>query len=106
MLTFWWVNKVIKTGFSRDLTKDDLCEVDDNEKSNPLANKLERSWNPKASKFDDFYRSKIGYNYVLNQVIFRYISKCREINSNRIDLVINGDENKEERVLMIPVIIQ
>lgn len=50
MLTFWWINTLIRTGYKRDLTREDLWEIDDCEKSEYITNKLERVWNPKAQK--------------------------------------------------------
>lgn len=55
MLTFWWVNALINTGFKRDLTRDDLWEIDDSEKSSWATSKLESVWSPKAQKFVFFY---------------------------------------------------
>lgn len=51
MLTFWWVNRLISEGYKRDLTRNDLWELDDAEKTDTATRKLETVWNPKASKY-------------------------------------------------------
>lgn len=50
MLTFWWINTLISTGYKRDLTREDLWEIDEAEKSESVTKKLEQVWNPKAEK--------------------------------------------------------
>lgn len=50
VLTFWWINSLINTGYKRDLTREDLWEIDDTEKSENVTKKLEHVWNPKANK--------------------------------------------------------
>lgn len=50
MLTFWWINTLIRTGYKRDLTRDDLWEIDSAEKSEHVTKKLEQVWFPKANK--------------------------------------------------------
>lgn len=48
MLTFWWINRLINTGYKRNLTREDLWDIDDREKSETVTRKLETYWNPKA----------------------------------------------------------
>lgn len=54
MLTFWWINDLLSTGYARDLKRDDLWEIDDAEKSATVTKKLECVWNPKASQYITF----------------------------------------------------
>ena len=47
-LTFWWTNTLIRTGFKRDLTKEDLYEIDQNDKSEAITNRIYKEWNAKT----------------------------------------------------------
>jgi len=70
VLTFWWINSLINTGYKRDLTRDDLWEIDDAEKSERVTKKLEQVWNPKAQKCEYFEKFLIKLNR-LNLVYFK-----------------------------------
>jgi ABC-type multidrug transport system fused ATPase/permease subunit len=48
-LTFWWINNLITKGFKRPLTRDDLWEIDEQESSEYVTQKLEVAWD-KATK--------------------------------------------------------
>lgn len=50
-LWFWWMNDLIKTGFKRDLVRDDLWEIEDTESSALITKRLEDSWNKKANEY-------------------------------------------------------
>jgi ATP-binding cassette subfamily C (CFTR/MRP) protein 1 len=47
-ITFWWLNPLILTGYKRDLTKEDMWEIDESESSRNLTDKLEKKWNKVA----------------------------------------------------------
>lgn len=49
-LTFWWLNSLILNGYKKELTQKDMWDVDDNEKSRHLTDKLEAEWNKMAKK--------------------------------------------------------
>ena len=51
VLTFWWINHLINIGFRRDLTRDDLWEIDEAEKARYVTEKFEKVWNPKAQEY-------------------------------------------------------
>ncbi len=50
-LCFWWSNSLIKTGFKRDLTQEDLYCIDQSEKSEAITNRMDNEWSPKASLY-------------------------------------------------------
>lgn len=50
-LWFWWLNDLIKTGFQRDLVRDDLWQIEETETSNCITQRLEDSWNKKANDY-------------------------------------------------------
>jgi ATP-binding cassette, subfamily C (CFTR/MRP), member 1 len=43
-LTFWWSNYLISVGFKRDLTYEDLFEIEHKHKSNFIIEKLDKEW--------------------------------------------------------------
>lgn len=47
-IMFWWSNNLIKTGYKRDLKKEDLFEINDENKSETLTQKFENEWEKKA----------------------------------------------------------
>jgi hypothetical protein len=49
-LTFWWINKIIYKGYKRSLTKEDLWDIDDDEKSDKLTKKLGDEWKKSTLK--------------------------------------------------------
>jgi hypothetical protein len=50
-LTFFWINPLIKTGYKRDLVREDLWKISDKEGSKSTCNKLENVWNLKANNY-------------------------------------------------------
>jgi hypothetical protein len=48
-LCFWWINKLIVTGYKRDLKRDDLWSIEEAEASQAITEKLEKAWDT-ASK--------------------------------------------------------
>ena len=49
-LTFWWTNRIIKIGYKREISREDLFDIDEKEKAEWNSRKLEAAWNPKARK--------------------------------------------------------
>ena len=47
-LTFFWMDRLIKTGFRRNLNPNDIWEIDSSESSEFISGKLEAEWNKKA----------------------------------------------------------
>jgi hypothetical protein len=60
-LTFWWTNSLIRTGFKRTLTRDDLYEIEQNHKSELITNKMYKEWSLKTSIY--FNKSKANEEY-------------------------------------------
>ncbi len=50
-LTFFWINPLIKTGYKRDLVREDLWKISDKEGSKSTSTKLENVWNLKANNY-------------------------------------------------------
>ena len=48
-LTFLWMDRLIKTGFRRNIKPDDIWEIDKSESSENISNRLEIEWNKKAN---------------------------------------------------------
>jgi len=48
-LTFLWMDKLIKTGFKRNLNREDIWDIDKSESSEFVSNRLEFEWNKKAN---------------------------------------------------------
>lgn len=69
MLTFWWINDLLSTGYVRDLKRDDLWEIDDAEKSATVTKKLECVWNPKASQYSKLSNFLFEFIYLLTLFI-------------------------------------
>ena len=90
VLTFWWINHLISTGFKRDLTRDDLWEIDEAEETRTVTEKIESVWNPKAQEYifkmreienermnhrsddlemDDMTKQKLNTNKVIEQIV-------------------------------------
>ena len=57
-LTFWWTNSLIRTGFKRTLTRDDLYEIEQSHKSEAITNKMYKEWSLKTSA----YFNKLKFN--------------------------------------------
>lgn len=47
-LTFWWMDRLIKTGFKRSITPNDIWDIDSSESSKYVSDKLEYEWSKKA----------------------------------------------------------
>ncbi|RNA42720.1 multidrug resistance-associated 1 [Brachionus plicatilis] len=50
-LTFWWLNPLILNGYKKELTHDDMWDIDATERSCYLTDKLEVEWNKAARKY-------------------------------------------------------
>ena len=50
-LCFWWINALIKTGYKRDLQREDLWSIDITESSAHITKKLETAWNSTAKEY-------------------------------------------------------
>jgi hypothetical protein len=50
-LTFLWMDRLIKTGFKRNLKSDDIWEIDKSESSENISTRLEIEWNKKANMY-------------------------------------------------------
>nr|QNH67948.1 ATP-binding cassette transporter subfamily C member 1 X9 [Brachionus plicatilis] len=50
-LTFWWLNPLILNGYKKELTHDDMWDIDASEKSCYLTDKLEVEWNKAAREY-------------------------------------------------------
>ncbi len=50
-LTFFWINPLIKTGYKRDLVREDLWKISDKEGSKSTSTKLENVWSLKANNY-------------------------------------------------------
>lgn len=50
-LTFWWINRIIVTGFKRELTREDLWKIDETESSAYNSERFEYFWNGKANNY-------------------------------------------------------
>ena len=50
-LLFWWTNSLIKTGFKRDLVKEDLYEIGQEYKSATIANHMKIKWDTKTQEY-------------------------------------------------------
>ena len=55
-LTFWWINSIIITGFKRELTKEDLWQVDETESSAYNSERFEFFWSKKANEYIEAVR--------------------------------------------------
>lgn len=49
-LTFWWLNKLIITGFKRPLQDSDLWSLDENNTADHIVPKLQREWEKELKK--------------------------------------------------------
>ena len=65
-LSFLWIDPLIRKGFRRDLTREDMWEIDFSETSECVTNKLEFEW---------------------NQTVFHYNKKVNQIKQNKIKLI-------------------
>ena len=45
------MNKIIYKGYKKSLTKEDLWDIEDDEKSDKLTKRLGDEWNKKTSKY-------------------------------------------------------
>lgn len=50
-LWFWWMNSLIVTGYKRDLTRQDLWNINEKESSNHVTNEFEKYWNKQANDY-------------------------------------------------------
>jgi ATP-binding cassette, subfamily C (CFTR/MRP), member 1 len=90
-LWFWWINDLIKTGFKRDLVRDDLWEIDDSETSIVITKRLENAWNQKAND----YINKIREHPELDKPV--KIKKTKENNKKlKKENYKNGNKSEEE----------
>ena len=88
---------LIKTGFKRELTREDLWEVDESETAQNVTKRLEDSWNKKAKE----YIAKIRANPELEKPP-KVEKKKPKKKQNKAIYKANGT-NKEEEVLKLNV---
>jgi len=50
-MTFLWMDKLIKMGFKRNLTKEDIWEIDYSESAEFVSNKFEKIWNKESQLY-------------------------------------------------------
>jgi ATP-binding cassette, subfamily C (CFTR/MRP), member 1 len=89
-LWFWWINDLIKTGFKRDLIRDDLWEIDDSETSIVITKRLENAWNEKAND----YINKIREHPELEKPV--KIKPPKENKKLKKENYKNGNKSEEE----------
>ncbi len=87
-LWFWWMNDLIKTGFKRDLVRDDLWEIDDSETSAVITKRLEDAWNYKAQD----YINKVRLNPELEKPV--KIQKPKKVKKLKKDDYANSKNGK------------
>lgn len=49
-ITFWWINPMIVAGYKKDLTREDMWDIDEHEQCNYLTQKLEHEWKKAADE--------------------------------------------------------
>ena len=88
-LTFWWTNSLIRIGFKRVLTQEDLYEIDETQKSAAITNRMYKEWNAKTTVYLE--RLKLNEENFFNPKK-KPIYKSNEPKENLIELnlVSNG----------------
>jgi hypothetical protein len=101
-LCFWWSNSLIKTGFKRDLTQEDLYCIDQSVKSEAITNRMDNEWSPKAL----LYLKQKNLNESNTRSI-RHIRRSRHVSDDtpeeniELNQTTNNDTNKASDTKLI-----
>jgi len=75
-IMFWWSNNLIKTGYKRDLKKEDLFEISNENRSETLTKKFEKEWNKKAVEY--MRKAEMNQKQTKNEKNVIYKTKLNE----------------------------